>query len=150
MCPYILLSSSSIAFWCRLIILFLLLGFHFLFNRDFRSYSLLLYFRLLFYFFWLCLLFLFLLFEFSLLFGFLFFLLFLPFFNFLLGLKLLKVSFASVDNDLLCFFLICKKISVPPQKSKDWIKESINVSFLLDDGHQNSVKFILFVHVDNI
>jgi len=64
-------------------------------------------------------------------------LLFLLFFLFLLFLFVVfdKIGLAVVDDDLLCFGLVCEKISVATEETVDWVEEQIDVAALLEEGH---------------
>lgn len=98
----------------------------------------------------LCLLFsllsLFLFSKFFLLFSlFLFSLLLFLFFFSLLGI-FFKISLAIVHNNFLCFFLVGKKVCISSEEAENSIKETINSTFLLDHGHEDAIKFVVFLH----
>ena len=59
-----------------------------------------------------------------------------------------KIDSTAVGNDLLCFFLIGKKVGISPQEAKHSIKEALNSSLLLDHGHENAIELVIFTHVD--
>jgi hypothetical protein len=66
---------------------------------------------------------------------------------FFFSVKLVKISLAGVDNSFLCLFLIGKEVGPSSQEAKHGIKETVDVTFLLNDGHENAVELALFVHV---
>ena len=72
----------------------------------------------------------------------LFFGLFLPFDLLLLALLVFlfflailvvfqEVAATAVDDDFLCFFLVCEEISVSPEETKHRVKEQVDIAFLL-------------------
>lgn len=59
---------------------------------------------------------------------------------------LFVVGLASVDDDLLGPLLVGEEVGISPQEAKDGVEEGVDVSFLLDDGHENAVEAGLFSH----
>lgn len=69
---------------------------------------------------------------------------------FLLELCLSRILFvvglASVDDDLLSSLLVGEEVGVSPEEAEDGVEEGVDVSFLLDDGHEDAVEAGLFSH----
>lgn len=82
--------------------------------------------------------------QFSFLFGFLLLFLFLFEFFFLIFGEFFEIGFAVVDNDLLSFFLVGEEVCISPEEAEDSIEEAVDVAFLLDHGHEDAVKSVVF------
>ena len=42
-----------------------------------------------------------------------------------------EVAATAVDDDFLCFFLVCEEISISPEETKHRVKEQVDIAFLL-------------------
>ena len=42
-----------------------------------------------------------------------------------------EVAATTVDDDFLCFFLVCEEISISPEETKHRVKEQVDIAFLL-------------------
>lgn len=60
-----------------------------------------------------------------------------------------EVDPAVIDYDFLGLLLVGEEIGVAPEEAKDSVKEAIDVAFLLDHRHQDSVKFVVLGHLPN-
>ena len=151
--PDVFISSTSVTFWSRLIIIFLL-SLRILTSNCFSRFSFSCLYLLLY--FWCLLRFFCLLFPlFSLLFFLNFFLLFSLLFLFLLQLlflltllqKFIEMGLAVVCNNLFSFFLVGKKVGISPKKAEDSIKEAVYSSFLLNHGHKDAIELVVLAHI---
>ena len=148
LCPNISIVFSTIAFGCWLIIfLFSICNWRWVYYRSSRNLD-----------FWLlffkilsivnsCCLFSCTFFLLSFFFFLLSFSLFICLFSFLF-LEDFKVFFTCRSDSFFGHFLIGKEISTSSQEAKYSIEESIDLFFLLQNSHQNSIKlFILLWHL---